>query len=440
MTTFGVHSEVGKLRKVMVHRPGAEPAAAHPVQPRRAAVRRRAVGRARPVRARPVRRADARARRRGLPTPGPARRGAGRQRRRPAAADRARRLGVHRRASRWSTRSAAALAGLTPDALATPPDRRPDRRGVRARPRPAARHVADRGGRRRRRASSSCRRCRTPCSPATRRAGSTAASRSTRCSGRRAGARPTTWRRSTAATRCSPTADFEFWYPPLGDDERFDAEDFGLASLEGGDVEPSATARSLIGIERAHPGADDRADRPGAVRQGRRRAGHRRGDDQGPRAHAPRHGLHDARPRQGDGLSRRSSSDIRAISLRPGVNGRHAPRHARRRISSSAVADALGVPKLHVVETGGDAYQQEREQWDDGNNVVALEPGVVVAYERNTYTIAKMREAGVEVITDRGVRARQGPRRRALHDLPDRRATRSEEAAMNDRCAGSSRR
>ena len=43
-------------------------------------------------------------------------------------------------------------------------------------------------------------------------------------------------------------------------------------------------------------------------------------------------------------------------------------------------------------------YQQEREQWDDGNNVVALEPGVVVAYERNTYTIAKMREAGVEVV------------------------------------------
>ena len=53
----------------------------------------------------------------------------------------------------------------------------------------------------------------------------------------------------------------------------------------------------------------------------------------------------------------------------------------------SAVADALGVPKLRVIETGGDDYQQEREQWDDGNNVVALEPGVVVAYERNTYTI-----------------------------------------------------
>ena len=73
-----------------------------------------------------------------------------------------------------------------------------------------------------------------------------------------------------------------------------------------------------------------------------------------------------------------------------------------------AVADALGVSKLQVVETGGDAYQQEREQWDDGNNVVALEPGVVVAYERNTYTISKMREAGVEVVTIEGFELGKG--------------------------------
>ena len=50
----------------------------------------------------------------------------------------------------------------------------------------------------------------------------------------------------------------------------------------------------------------------------------------------------------------------------------------------------------------------EREQWDDGNNVVALEPGVVVAYERNTYTIAKMREAGVEVIEIEGFELGKG--------------------------------
>ena len=46
--------------------------------------------------------------------------------------------------------------------------------------------------------------------------------------------------------------------------------------------------------------------------------------------------------------------------------------------------------------------QAEREQWDDGNNLVALEPGVVVAYERNTWTNTKLRKAGIEVITIEG--------------------------------------
>jgi len=66
------------------------------------------------------------------------------------------------------------------------------------------------------------------------------------------------------------------------------------------------------------------------------------------------------------------------------------------------VQDALELKSLRVVATGGDAYEAEREQWDDGNNVVALEPGVVVAYDRNTYTNTLLRKAGIEVITVRG--------------------------------------
>ncbi|YAL83583.1 arginine deiminase [Dermacoccaceae bacterium W4C1] len=62
------------------------------------------------------------------------------------------------------------------------------------------------------------------------------------------------------------------------------------------------------------------------------------------------------------------------------------------------VSRALGID-LRVVATAGDSYARPREQWDDANNVLALEPGVVVAYDRNTATNAALKNAGVEVLT-----------------------------------------
>lgn len=62
------------------------------------------------------------------------------------------------------------------------------------------------------------------------------------------------------------------------------------------------------------------------------------------------------------------------------------------------IGDALGV-NFTVVETAGDVYGIQREQWDDANNVVALEPGVVIGYDRNTLTNTALRKTGIEVIT-----------------------------------------
>lgn len=73
-----------------------------------------------------------------------------------------------------------------------------------------------------------------------------------------------------------------------------------------------------------------------------------------------------------------------------------------------AVAEALGVERLRTITTGGDEYEAEREQWDDGNNVLAIEPGVVIAYDRNVDTNTKLRKAGIEVITIPGFELSRG--------------------------------
>jgi arginine deiminase len=201
-------------------------------------------------------------------------------------------------------------------------------------------------------------------------------------------------------------ANFEFWYPELGDDGKFRAQDFGRSSLEGGDVMPIGNSTVLIGMsERTQArmieqiaknlfakGAAERVIAAVMTRD---------------RAHMHLDTVFTFLDRDIVTAYPRVVPNIRAISLRPGKKAGDFHVTVEKDFLS-AVADALRVKKLTVVETGGDEYQAQREQWDDANNTVALEPGVVVSYERNTYTISKMRQAGVEVIAIAGFELGKG--------------------------------
>jgi arginine deiminase len=201
-------------------------------------------------------------------------------------------------------------------------------------------------------------------------------------------------------------AKFNFWYPEETADGGFNIQDFGRSSMEGGDVQPIGYGTVAIGMSERTQGrmielvAKKLFENGGAERV---IAAVMTKD----RAHMHLDTVFTLLDRDIATAFPKVVNNIRAISLRPGK--KPGDFHITEEKSFvDAVADALHVKKLNIVETGGDESQAQREQWDDANNTVALEPGVVVSYERNTYTIAKMRQAGVEVIAIAGFELGKG--------------------------------
>lgn len=186
-------------------------------------------------------------------------------------------------------------------------------------------------------------------------------------------------------------AGFPVWW---GDPDR----DHGLATLEGGDVMPIGNGTVLVGMgERTTPQAVDQLARALFAQGGAERV-------IACKLPAERASMHL------DTVFSFCDHDLVTVfadvaerivpySIRPGDKDWTLDIREEIRPLVEVAAEALGLPKLRVVETGGDAYVAEREQWDDGNNVIALEPGVVIAYDRNTFTNTQLRKAGVEVIT-----------------------------------------
>ena len=296
------------------------------------------------------------------------------------------------------------------------PRRDPDRRPVDLRPprrRSRRLHACDWCARRPASPSTCCRRCPTPSTPATPPAGSTAGSRSTRCTGRPDRRRRCSRRRSTVPPATSPARHRCGGATPT--------QDWGMATLEGGDVMPVGNGIVLVGMsERTSRQAISQVA-AALFEAGCRRTGDRRRDAQAARLDAPRHRVHLRRPRL-----RARSTPTSSTACTPTPTD---PRTGRAWARTDRRGQAVRRRRRRCPRPGRDAGGRDRRRrlparahrsGTAGRTCSPPSPGVVFTYDRNTHTNELLRTAGHRGGRDRRRRARPRSRWRALHDLPDR--------------------
>lgn len=189
-------------------------------------------------------------------------------------------------------------------------------------------------------------------------------------------------------------ADFKVWW---GNPEKH----FGAATFEGGDIMPAGNGVVLMGMsERTSWQAISQV----AASLFKHKAAERVIVAAMPRLRSAMHldTVFTFCDRDLVTLFPNIMDQVRTYSIRPANNAIGIEVHRDKGAFVDVVASALGIKKMRIVETAGDPYATQRQQWDSGNNMIALAPGVVVAYDRNTATNTALRKEGIEVITISG--------------------------------------